>query len=634
MANEAFGANQLSVNGIDWEEQEKALTTPIEGGASLADTSSVQSANPGQVYELTAGADALFGTGGDDTFRVNVYTDLSSQDELHGADGIDTLMVSVAADLSSLKAFDGIEVIQGDDRGTHITISAERLRDVLTISGGAGTDVLVLTGGVTSLVGKTILGIEQIIFDGSKMLLTVDSKDVALAVSGSNDSSSTLILTGGAAFTAAEVERLFKQGISVVKDSAGTYTNLVPELTGQIGGYVKAGEQIHFLSKTTLIDDDIRDIYVQIEGARDGIDHWSVDTSGRVQLVQQDGSTFVSVDGTIIGALQDFGPQNGMNLSANSNATMERVTEFLHALTYWTSNLEDPIGHQVNFRVAMMDQVGREMNTWGKVFIGEEQNSAPTDIILSDLTVLEHDLPGSGIGLFTTEDANAGDTFTYTLIDDAGGLFALDPLRNNKLVVGDGFRIDFERQREHDIVVQVDDGHGGVFQKTITISVRDAAPELTRGTEGDDLMLSDVGNDMLFGNGGNDTLIGGEGRDRLYGGVGHDVFVFDQPQTLSNRDTIHDFNTAEDMIYLAKGFYVTAGAIGALTEQAFVVGLEATTEDQRFIYDIEEGRLYYDADGSGEDFTMREIAFFAGDEKPVLTFSNFYIYDNVNSPFI
>jgi hypothetical protein len=62
-------------------------------------------------------------------------------------------------------------------------------------------------------------------------------------------------------------------------------------------------------------------------------------------------------------------------------------------------------------------------------------NKAPTDIVLSNASVVEHALNGAEIGLLSTIDPDLKDTFSYVLTNDAEGRFAIV---NGKLVVKDG----------------------------------------------------------------------------------------------------------------------------------------------------------------------------------------------------
>jgi len=73
------------------------------------------------------------------------------------------------------------------------------------------------------------------------------------------------------------------------------------------------------------------------------------------------------------------------------------------------------------------------------------------------------------------------------------------------------------------------------------------------GGDGNDVLFGDLGNDTLNGGNGRDILFGGLGDDLLSGGTGADVFHFGR---LEGKDTITDFNTAEDSIIIDDGLRV------------------------------------------------------------------------------
>ena len=117
------------------------------------------------------------------------------------------------------------------------------------------------------------------------------------------------------------------------------------------------------------------------------------------------------------------------------------------------------------------------------------------------------------------------------------------------------------------------------------------------GDLGNDTLIGGAGSDALIGAAGNDTLIGGAGSDVLAGGAGADIFVFESILGISI-DTITDFNVVADTIRLANAVFTTLET-GILGEGAFIVGAAATDEDQRIIYNLATGALFYDADGTG-----------------------------------
>jgi Ca2+-binding RTX toxin-like protein len=69
-------------------------------------------------------------------------------------------------------------------------------------------------------------------------------------------------------------------------------------------------------------------------------------------------------------------------------------------------------------------------------------NRPPTDIALSNATVAENSADDTVVGTLSAQDPDTGETFTYSLVDDAGGLFAIS---GNDIVVAGA--LDFETAR-------------------------------------------------------------------------------------------------------------------------------------------------------------------------------------------
>ena len=108
------------------------------------------------------------------------------------------------------------------------------------------------------------------------------------------------------------------------------------------------------------------------------------------------------------------------------------------------------------------------------------------------------------------------------------------------------------------------------------------------------------GNDRLEGRTGDDQLFGGLGNDILYGQEGADGFRFESAlDANTNVDTLADFVSADDTIFLKNSIFTEAGPNGTLSEDAFVEGTAAADAEDRIIYDSASGFIYYDADGAG-----------------------------------
>lgn len=110
----------------------------------------------------------------------------------------------------------------------------------------------------------------------------------------------------------------------------------------------------------------------------------------------------------------------------------------------------------------------------------EAQPAAPTDIALTNASVAENSASGTVVGALSDTDTDPGDSATYTLLDDAGGRFAIS---GSDLVVADGTKLDFETDTSHQVTVRVTDGAGFTFDKVFTIGVTDVneAPVAANG---------------------------------------------------------------------------------------------------------------------------------------------------------
>ncbi|NJL78239.1 MAG: tandem-95 repeat protein [Richelia sp. RM2_1_2] len=97
-------------------------------------------------------------------------------------------------------------------------------------------------------------------------------------------------------------------------------------------------------------------------------------------------------------------------------------------------------------------------------------NRPPVDILLSNADIDENSSNDTVIGNLTTTDPDIGDTHTYSLIDDAGGRFAIN---GNQLVVANGSLLDFETNTSHSITINTQDAGGLNYQETFTIAIDD-----------------------------------------------------------------------------------------------------------------------------------------------------------------
>jgi uncharacterized delta-60 repeat protein len=99
-------------------------------------------------------------------------------------------------------------------------------------------------------------------------------------------------------------------------------------------------------------------------------------------------------------------------------------------------------------------------------------NDAPTDISLNPSSVNEAQPAGTLVGNFGVTDQDGGTATTYSLVSGSGGADnGSFTINNGKLYTA--APLDFEAKSSYNIRVQVDDGSGGIFQKSMVVSVLD-----------------------------------------------------------------------------------------------------------------------------------------------------------------
>ena len=135
-----------------------------------------------------------------------------------------------------------------------------------------------------------------------------------------------------------------------------------------------------------------------------------------------------------------------------------------------------------------------DMDKLWTITMGEAQ-VAPTDISLSSNIVNENNALNTSIGTLSTEDGNAADSHTYTLVSGTGsnnnGQFRIvgNELQTNAI-------LNFESGQTRTIRIQTDDGNGGLFEKVLTIAVQNVneAPtnvDVSENEFDENLMITD-----------------------------------------------------------------------------------------------------------------------------------------------
>ena len=111
-----------------------------------------------------------------------------------------------------------------------------------------------------------------------------------------------------------------------------------------------------------------------------------------------------------------------------------------------------------------------------------------------------------------------------------------------------------------------------------------------------------TGNDSaqtITGNAANNVVNGGLGNDTLWGLGGKESLLFSTAIGSANKDTIKDFNAADDTVRIDNAVFTAVSGTGVLTAVQFYQGTAAHDADDRIVYNRTSGELMYDADGNG-----------------------------------
>ena len=126
------------------------------------------------------------------------------------------------------------------------------------------------------------------------------------------------------------------------------------------------------------------------------------------------------------------------------------------------------------------------------------------------------------------------------------------------------------------------------------------------GTGAINLTGSDLAN-IVIGNNGVNILDGRGGNDIIYGLGGTDYFAFSTaPNGASNIDTIVDFTSVDDIIFLDDAIFasLSPGTVAPVYFRS-AAGAVSAAGAERIVHNSTTGDLYYDADGLGGVASVR-----------------------------
>ncbi len=516
------------------------------------------------------GADQLIGGQGDDTYVIDAEDVVTEE----ANEGTDTIVASFSYGLKA--NFENL-VLQGT-QALHGTGNAAA--NVLqgndgdnTLTGLAGNDRLIGGGGADTLIGG--VGDDTYVIDNLDMIIENAKEGTDTVVANFN----YRLLANFENLTLAGTDNINATGNSLANVLRGNSGNNV--LDGGVGADIMIGGA----GDDTYIVDNLKDIVDERGGS--GIDT----IKSRFSVSLQRLSAYGDIENVV---LMELNPKSARPGGAPYGT---------YAVIPWLG--EDPNGNGTPVTVPTSAPTGASTSSsaWMNATGNSKNNSLTGN---SQRNVLD-----GGVGDDRLEGKGGADTLIGGLGNDT---YVID--RSDTLVEKAG--------QGRDTVM-------AGFSYTLLSNFENLVLTGKQGISGtgnsaDNALTGNSGNNSLSGLGGNDVLAGGLGNDTLTGGAGRDVFVFNTaPNGRTNVDTITDFNVVDDRINLENAIFTALGPQGGpLSSLAFAANLsgKAMRPSDRIIYETDTGKLFYDADGSGENPAV-QIAKLSPNLK--LTASDFWI---------
>jgi hypothetical protein len=131
----------------------------------------------------------------------------------------------------------------------------------------------------------------------------------------------------------------------------------------------------------------------------------------------------------------------------------------------------DTEGSTINVNITQTDGANAYTDYTVPVVLTNLIDETPTDISIDSNEVNESAGNGTIVGFLSATDADAGDKFTYEIINgNDDGIFSID---GNQLRIDDNTNLDYEGVNAHSLGIRVTDDAGNTYDKTISIAIND-----------------------------------------------------------------------------------------------------------------------------------------------------------------
>jgi Ca2+-binding RTX toxin-like protein len=532
-----------------------------------------------------SGADALFGDG-----LANVLNGGAGDDNIEGGLGNDTLIGGAGA-----RDF----VIYSGAQGVTVSLSITTAQNlgIYGIDVISGFEVLQTTAQADSLTGS--LGGDEFFAQGGN--------DTVIGLAGNdtiNGGEGNDLLIGGAGADVLRGEAGIDT-VSYVTSAAGVNVSMVPSLPNANAGGDGLGDS--FSGIENLIGSRLADTLAGdasdnvIEG---GVGADSLTGGGGTDTASYAGSTVAVRASLLAGVLGVGGDAAGDRLLGFTNILGSAFNDTLigdaggNRLTggLGANVLEGGAGADTLDGTGSINDTASYAGAAGRIVIDLRLG---TQTGISDdngdvLVGIENLIGSAQLDILTGDAGN-------NRIDGGADLDFIDGGAGNDTLIGGtqaGFG-DVVEYRSSNAAVTVSLALT-TAQNTIGagIDVLSGFENLT-GSALDDRLTGDALANRLEGEAGNDTLNGGLGQDTLFGGAGADHFVFNAALNVANADAVIGFEAGSDKVELENAVFTALGlATGTLQASQFALSTDAATTTHRIIYNVGNGQLIYDSNGS------------------------------------
>ncbi|MCF6238088.1 MAG: cadherin domain-containing protein, partial [Candidatus Marinimicrobia bacterium] len=182
--------------------------------------------------------------------------------------------------------------------------------------------------------------------------------------------------------------------------------------------------------------------------------------------------------GTLVGVLSAIDVDMGINgaldyqIVGGNTGNVFTIDDAGNIRTSGTINFEGQNSYSLTVKVSDRNGGAGNLSDTSTVSINvNNQNEAPTDIVWAgSFSVNEAAGNGTVVGQVSSIDQDSNQTYTYSLINNAGGRFAINS-STGQIMVNNAGLIDYESAISHNIRVRTTDQGGLLYEESKVISV-------------------------------------------------------------------------------------------------------------------------------------------------------------------